>query len=84
MKFFMRINGKHKFPADHIDTYAENGTVTDECTIPCDTFIKPISVDKIELVDDNDELWAMRRLFYPQYADANTRLTFIWSFAVGR
>lgn len=80
----MKINGKRKFPANHIDTYAKNGTVVDECTIPCNTFTEPTLIKRTELVDGNDKLWAMKRLFYPQYVDANTKLTFTWSFAVGR
>ncbi len=65
MKYFLRLNGNRAFQVEveHTEKLEENQTmILDEAIFPPGTFEEATKIVKAELLDENEELWAMRRI----------------------
>jgi len=64
MNYFMQINGDPNLRVEvkHFEVLDETRVeIKDFAEFPLDTFKEPTKVSKMELVDENGEVWALRR-----------------------
>ena len=81
MKFFFRINGK-KFIATHEDEYFSHGEINDSCSIDACELEGISHIELIELVDEDGEVYASRKLFYRVATGGIRAYHFRWEFKV--